>query len=86
MTTQTYTAHITEDQRRMLDFGLRWAEFGGGASEDIFVDFGVSDRVFFHRLGKLVSDSEVVDSEVIRAQLLDVCRSRISKTQVNPNK
>jgi len=38
----------------MLAFALRWLPFGGGDPEDIWIAFGLSERVYFHRLQMLL--------------------------------
>ena len=79
-TTSHTTVEVGPEQYRMLDFALRWVDFGGGPAEDIFVEFGVSDKVFYQRVGSLISQRRVLESDSLRENLLQVCRGRVAAT------
>lgn len=38
----------------MMAFARRWAPYGGGEAAEIWLHFGVSERVFFLRLAHLL--------------------------------
>lgn len=64
---------------RMLDFAQRWAPFGGGDPEDIFLSFGVRSRVYFVRLQQiLLKHPAVVPDPTLRAHLIAVCADRLA--------
>lgn len=67
---------LSPEQQRMLEFAVLWLDFGGGRSEDIFVKFGVSDRVFFGRLEVLVSQYPVPVTDSVKRRLIELCRIR----------
>ncbi|SNT36547.1 hypothetical protein SAMN05421642_11597 [Rhodococcoides kyotonense] len=76
MSIGTKAARVGGDQRHMMDFVLPWLDFGGGPSEEIFIRFGVGERVFFERLHSFASDNSFTGPENIRLKVLDVCRRR----------
>lgn len=70
-------------QAEMVAFAVRWAPFGGGPSDDIFVTFGVSERVFFQRLHRILADDPRPGlDEVMWRRLRQVCTQRL--TNIDP--
>lgn len=63
----------TAAQKDMFEFESRWYRLGGGPSEEIYSQFGMSDRAFFEQLHTLVDSDEALDrlgprdAEVMRA-------------------
>lgn len=65
---------------RMLDFVIRWRHWGGGPDEDIFIEFGVTPRVFFGRIqANLGSDVAARHGKEAVAQLESICRIRLAR-------
>ncbi|PBC43152.1 hypothetical protein CJ178_17555 [Rhodococcus sp. ACPA4] len=61
----------------LIQFATLWAPYGGGSDEDIFVTFGVSSKVYFARLAKLLAThASLVPDESTRAEMLAVCDRR----------
>lgn len=67
---------VSED---MVAFAVRWAPFGGGSSDDIFVTFGVSEPVFFQRLHQILADAPLPGlDDLIWHRLRQVCTQRLT--------
>lgn len=64
------------DSDLMIDFARRWAKYGGGSAADIFVHFGVSEKVFFERLGGIMAQRVDIPS-IERAEISSICRRRL---------
>lgn len=66
------------DKDRAIEFARRWAPGGGGSAEDIFVQFGVSEPVFFTRLAYFLdtSPSGTVPPDTL-AILRAMCEQRL---------
>ncbi|GAC69451.1 hypothetical protein [Gordonia soli] len=66
------------DSQRMLVFAQRWVPFGGGSADDIFTEFGVTERVFFLRLRHLTrSLAPSAIDDVTRRSLERICSARL---------
>lgn len=64
----------------MLEFALRWAPFGGGDSEDIWVSFGVTEQVYFARLQIVLhGDPPAGLDTVLWERLRRVCARRLAE-------
>lgn len=57
------------ENRRIVDFAVRWAPYGGPPAEDILVEFGMSSRRFYQQLKDIVLGCPMPDTE--RAVLTD---------------
>lgn len=67
-----------EQSDEMLTFAVRWAPFGGGEAEDIWAQFGASERVFFLRLRSLLAGPPAAGlDELTWARLRLVCERRL---------
>ncbi|WP_082900090.1 DUF3263 domain-containing protein [Rhodococcus phenolicus] len=66
------------DETAMLAFAAKWRHWNGGPDEDIFVEFGVSPTVYFHRLRAILTSprwSQLTPS--LAQELLDICDHRL---------
>lgn len=63
----------------MIAFALRWAPFGGGSTEDIWLTFGVGERVFFQRLQRVLSTPPPAGlDDTAWQRLRHVCENRLT--------
>lgn len=68
------------EREAMLEFALRWAPFGGGDSEDIWVSFGVTEQVYFARLQIVLhGDPPAGLDTVLWERLRRVCARRLAE-------
>ncbi|MET3953326.1 hypothetical protein ABIE52_000192 [Rhodococcus sp. OAS809] len=65
-----------KESRQMIEFASQWALYGGGSSDDIFVKFGVSSKVFFQRLSWMIESGGTVDPDE-RRTLRELCDKRM---------
>nr|WP_271209274.1 DUF3263 domain-containing protein [Rhodococcus wratislaviensis]GLK33777.1 hypothetical protein GCM10017611_06200 [Rhodococcus wratislaviensis] len=70
---------MSELEIDLLDFARRWAPYGGGSVEDIFVTFGWSATKFFERLEDLVTHKFLPIDDSLRHRLLDICAHRLQR-------
>ncbi|MEY1677925.1 hypothetical protein AB4Z55_27535 [Gordonia sp. ABKF26] len=69
------------EREDMIAFALRWAPFGGGSSEDIWVRFGIPERVFFHRLHRVLAAAPPPGlDDTAWQRLRRVCEHRLAST------
>jgi len=70
----------------MLDFARRWAPFGGGEPEDIFVEFGLPADTYFERLRNFLRahPMAIMDPAVGQA-MSTVCNQRIRDISPDPD-
>lgn len=69
----------------MVAFALRWAPFGGGSSEDIFVTFGLCERAYFQRLHTILAGPSLPGLDDLAWQRLrQVCAQRL--VDVDPDR
>ncbi|MBC2639890.1 MULTISPECIES: hypothetical protein [unclassified Rhodococcus (in: high G+C Gram-positive bacteria)] len=61
----------------VLNFGIRWIDFGGAGVEDIFVAFGWTEARYFERLECVAARRFAPIENTIRRQLLDLCADRL---------
>ncbi|CAG7620297.1 hypothetical protein SIM91_17950 [Rhodococcus opacus] len=73
------------DDDLVLEFGNRWAVFGGGSAEDIFVTFGWTEAQYFARLQVLAGRRFPPFDDTLRHRLLDVCAERLQRTDHPPS-
>ncbi len=63
----------------MVAFALRWAPFGGGSSEDVWLAFGISEHVYFARLQVVLRGGPPVGvDDVTWDRLRGVCTRRLA--------
>ena len=64
----------------MLAFAHRWAPYGGGKATEIWVHFGVSERVYFLRLAHLLTTPPFADGidDLTRNRLRHLCEQRLT--------
>jgi hypothetical protein len=65
------------DQARLVEFALRWQPYGGGSAEDIFVEFGLTEKVYFERLSDVLYAGAAVLTPAAHAALRAICTSRL---------
>lgn len=67
------------ERQEMIVFAVRWAPFGGGSAEDIWMRFGMSERVYFLRL-RVVLRGAVPPGldEMMWTRLRKVCNQRLA--------
>ncbi|AYJ50325.1 hypothetical protein [Rhodococcus sp. P1Y] len=70
------------DRDLMIDFARRWLHYGGGSASDIFVQFGVSDTIFFERLADVVEHTDRL-SEPARRELIALCARRLDRKKAS---
>ena len=85
MTTTTLHARSTRDDDLVLEFGTRWAVFGGGNAEDIFVTFGWTEARYFQRLQVLAGRRFSLLDASLRHRLLAVCTERLQQIDHPPH-
>ncbi|PQP19267.1 hypothetical protein [Rhodococcus opacus] len=73
------------DDDLVLEFGNRWAVFGGGSAEDIFVTFGWTEAQYFERLKVLAGRRFPPLDDTLRHRLLAVCAERLQRTAHPPS-
>ncbi|GAC70258.1 hypothetical protein GS4_33_00730 [Gordonia soli NBRC 108243] len=47
---------VDDKQQQMIDFERHWYPLGGGSTDEIGAQFGLTDRDFFAQVGRLVDD------------------------------
>lgn len=67
------------DERALITaFAMRWAPFGGGNSEDIWMLFGITEQAYFARLRALLdSDHAIRLNEHVAGRLRMICADRL---------
>ncbi|MCK8670361.1 DUF3263 domain-containing protein [Rhodococcus sp. HM1] len=66
------------DETAILAFATKWRHWDGGPDEDIFVEFGVSPTVFFHRLRAILNSPRWSQlSPSLAQQLREICDNRL---------
>ncbi|PBC47184.1 hypothetical protein CJ177_43465 [Rhodococcus sp. ACPA1] len=68
---------VSSDDARLVDFALRWAEYGG-VDEYILPEFGIQPATYYRRLLRLlqpVLTPRLESSD--RARLVTLCRSKL---------
>ncbi|MDV7090008.1 hypothetical protein GXW84_40670 [Rhodococcus sp. IEGM 248] len=73
------------DDDLVLEFGNRWALFGGGSAEDIFVTFGWTEAQYFERLQVLAGRRFPPLDDTLRQRLLAVCAERLPRIDHSPS-
>ncbi|MFC8181775.1 hypothetical protein ACFULT_23125 [Rhodococcus sp. NPDC057297] len=69
------SARPVDELQQMVTFAARWAPYGGCASGDIFVEFGISPPEFSIRVVAALSEPGAYDlSEAQRNTVLNQCR------------
>lgn len=75
----------TPEDHAVLQFALRWAAFGGGHADDIFIAFGWNEKRYFTRLQALLhADAPAALDESTRTDLLALCAHRIGRFRPVP--
>ncbi|QSE86398.1 hypothetical protein [Rhodococcus koreensis] len=69
---------MSDERTRMMAFAERWYRFGGGNHEDIMVEFGVTDAVFFARLRQLLAGSPELMNHPMGQAIDDVAAGRLA--------
>lgn len=63
----------------MVAFAVRWAPFGGGSSEDIFITFGLAERTYFQRLHTILGGPALPGlDDLAWHRLRQVCAQRLA--------
>ncbi|BAH48772.1 hypothetical protein ROP_05250 [Rhodococcus opacus B4] len=58
----------------LIDFGLRWAPFGGPCDDDLLVEFGMTSGTYYNRLARALRMRPAVQGgEAAHRSLLDMC-------------
>ncbi|MBY6365026.1 DUF3263 domain-containing protein [Rhodococcoides corynebacterioides] len=65
------------DDHAVIGFLQRWYAYGGGRSEDILVEFGLSTTQFFTRAKDLLESKAVRVDPAVADAMLTVCRKRL---------
>ncbi|MFC7955473.1 DUF3263 domain-containing protein [Rhodococcoides kroppenstedtii] len=65
------------DDQLVVAFLQRWYAYGGGRSEDILVEFGLSTTQFFTRARDLLESKAVRVDPALAEAMLTVCRKRL---------
>ncbi|MGW6332970.1 DUF3263 domain-containing protein [Nocardia rhamnosiphila] len=69
----------------IIDFALIWRHWGGGSDSDIFVEFGISAREYFRRLGALIERGALANQpDGTVYQISNICRVRLKGKQIAP--
>ncbi|WP_142391469.1 hypothetical protein [Mycobacterium sp. ENV421] len=66
-------------EQQMVEFVIRWSQYGGGSAADIFVEFGLSEIEFFRRVLALIEAASFcldVDRGV-HQRIRRVCMARL---------
>lgn len=63
----------------IIDFARRWARFGGGPADEIFVNFGLTPVAYFERLWKLLQTQPERCPIESRRLVSVICRQRLAK-------
>lgn len=73
-------AALSVDQKRMLEFAIRWLPFGGGPRGEIFLEFGISERTYYDRLLTLVTHQSTVRTQgaAVVESLIELCTARLT--------
>lgn len=68
------------DQKRMVEFAIRWLPFGGGPRGEIFLEFGLSERGYYERLLTLVTHQSATKAlgTADAESLIDLCTVRLT--------
>ncbi|REE70809.1 hypothetical protein C8E05_0135 [Rhodococcus wratislaviensis] len=74
------------DDDIVVEFGNRWALFGGGSAEDIFVTFGWTEAQYFERLQVLAGRRFPPLDDALRQRLLAVCAARLQRVDHPPSR
>lgn len=64
----------------MITFAVRWRHWGGGPGEDIFVEFGLSQREYFMKLLSLLEFNIGVAADLapaVRGEIVQICHDRL---------
>lgn len=62
----------------MVAFALRWAPFGGGSSEDIWMAFGITEHTYFARLEIVLAGARLAGlDDLMWERLRRVCADRL---------
>ncbi|KXF52495.1 hypothetical protein AXA44_47365 [Rhodococcus sp. SC4] len=73
----------------MLNFAQKWRHWGGGSREEILVEFGLSQGVYFqHLLSQLnqrIGIAAGLPAPVLH-QLAQKCRSRLRDRRTHPRR
>jgi hypothetical protein len=66
------------ERAEMVAFALRWAPFGGGDAEDIWVRFGISADTYFQRLHAILDGPPMPGlDDTVWQRLRVVCERRL---------
>jgi hypothetical protein len=68
---------VPADQARLVEFAQRWYPFGGGSAEDIFIEFGLPEAVYFQRLSDVLYAGEPGLSPDAHAAIRRICNHRL---------
>lgn len=52
----TNTRHTDQSARRLIEFAVIWAPYGGASSEDVLVNFGMTSSRFVECLWQIVEE------------------------------
>ena len=67
------------DWKAMLSFAQRWEPYGGGGASDIWLNFGVTERMFFRRLAYLLTTPHGTSlDEATYRRLRRLCTRRLA--------
>ena len=61
-----------------MAFAERWYLFGGGDPADIWVEFGVTEAVFFARLRQVIEQSQELSRSSLGQAIGDVAARRLA--------
>ncbi|MEN0136343.1 MAG: hypothetical protein AAGC80_14415 [Rhodococcus sp. (in: high G+C Gram-positive bacteria)] len=81
MTAFGSVAGFDHEDEFVLNFGIRWIDFGGADAEDIFVAFGWTETRYFQRLEAVATRRFVPIDSTVRRQLLALCAERLRQLE-----
>ncbi|MFC0450034.1 DUF3263 domain-containing protein [Rhodococcus jostii] len=74
---------MLDNTAAILAFATKWRHWGGGHTEDIFVEFGLTAPQYFERLHQLLRNRHKVAahgvSPIVHDQLRAICESRLAR-------
>ncbi|GAF47653.1 DUF3263 domain-containing protein [Rhodococcus wratislaviensis] len=74
---------MLDNTAAILAFATKWRHWGGGPTEDIFVEFGLTAPQYFERLHQLLRNRNRVAahgvSPIVHDQLRAICEARLAR-------
>ncbi|MFE5708274.1 DUF3263 domain-containing protein [Rhodococcus koreensis] len=74
---------MLDNTAAILAFATKWRHWGGGPTEDIFVEFGLTAPQYFERLHQLLRNRNRIAahgvSPIVHDQLRAICEARLAR-------